>query len=141
MAPGEIYRHEAFYSDEATGELRRKYFVVLAALTGGDFVIRLLTSRSHGRPEDPRCFHGHPYPSFFLGVPGEDLGTKTWVDLRYLDDVDALDVERDVRRNIIRLSTNLGKDTVISLLECAAAAEDTTQRQERAMRDLIATIR
>ena len=43
MAPGEIYRHEAFYADEETGALRRKYFVVLTSLAGGDFVIRLLT--------------------------------------------------------------------------------------------------
>ena len=26
MAPGEIYRHEAFYSDELTSEPRRKFF-------------------------------------------------------------------------------------------------------------------
>jgi hypothetical protein len=30
VTPGEIYRHEAFYADEDTGALRRKYFVVLA---------------------------------------------------------------------------------------------------------------
>jgi hypothetical protein len=141
VAPGEIYRHEAFYSDEETGELRRKYFVVLATLTGGDFVIRLLTSKPRGRPEDPRCFRGHPYPSYFLGVPGGELGTKTWVDLRYLDDVDALDVRREMDHGIVHPSTSLDKERLISLLECAAAAEDTTQRQERAMRDQLAKLR
>lgn len=141
MTPGEIFRHDAFYADEATGELRRKFFIVLASLAGGDFVIRLLTSRAHGRPEDPQCFHGHPYPSYFLGVPGGELGTKTWVDLRYLDDVDALDVQREMQRNVVRPATTLATRTLISLLECAAAADDTTQRQERAMRDLLAAMR
>jgi hypothetical protein len=141
MAPGEIFRHEAFYSDGETGELRRKYFVVLATLAGGDLVVRLLTSKPHGRPENPKCFLGHPYPSFFLGVPGGDLGTKTWVDLRYLDDIDALDMRREVERGIVRPSTTLFKKGLISLLECAAAAQDTTQRQERVMRDLLAAMR
>jgi hypothetical protein len=141
MTPGEIFRHEAFYADEGTGELRRKYFVVLGILNGGDIVIRLLTSRAHGRPEDPKCFHGHPYPSYFLGVPGGELGTKTWVDLRYLDDVDALDVQREIQRNIVKASGVLDRLALMPLLDCAAAAEDTTQRQERAMRDLLAAMR
>jgi len=94
VIPGEIYRHEAFYADEETGELRRKYFAVMASLAGGDFVGRLLTSRPHGRPEDPRYFPG------------------------------ALD-----------------RHALMSLLECAAAADDTTQLQERAMRDQLATMR
>jgi hypothetical protein len=141
MAPGEIYRHEAFYTDELTGEPRRKFFAVLACLASGDFVARLLTSKAHGRPESPRCFHGHPFPSFFLGVPGGDLGTKTWVDLRYLDDVDALDAQREMRRGAVKASMILDRETLMSLLDCAASAEDTSQRQERAMRDLLATLR
>ena len=141
MSPGEIYRHEAFYIDELTGEPRRKYFAVLAPLADGDFVIRLLTSKAHGRRESPRCFHGHPFPSFFLGVPGRELGTKTWVDLRYLDDVDGLDVQREMRRGVVKASIVLDREPLMSLLDCAASADDTSQRQERAMRDLLATMR
>ncbi len=140
MTPGEIYRHEAFYADEETGELGRKYFIVLASLAGGDFVIRVLTSRAHGRPEHPRCFHGHPFPSYFLGVPGGELGTKTWIDLRYLDDVDPLDVQREMQRDVIVLSMILAAESLVPILECAAAGEDTTQKQERAMRNLLATL-
>lgn len=141
MAPGEVYRHDSFYFDELTGEPRRKFFVVLALLPGGDVVARLLTSRSHGRPENPRCFHGHPFPSYFLGVPGKDLGSKTWVDLRYLEDFDGLDVQREVQRGRVTLSMALEYQALAPLIDCAAGAEDTSRRQERAMRDLVARMR
>jgi hypothetical protein len=68
MVPGRIFRHEQFYLDRDTGLLRPKYFLVLAVQSSGDCVARLLTSRAHGRPEDPPCFHGTPYPGFFLDV-------------------------------------------------------------------------
>ncbi|MGV8923896.1 MAG: hypothetical protein ACOH1L_11215 [Thermomonas sp.] len=42
---GHIYRDAAFYADPATGELKPKYFLVLATPPRGDIVIRLLTSR------------------------------------------------------------------------------------------------
>jgi hypothetical protein len=74
-------------------------------------------------------------------VLGGELGTKTWVDLRYLDDVDALDVQREIQRNIVKASGVLDRHALMPLLDCAAAAEDTTQRQERAMRDLLAAMR
>lgn len=141
MIPGEIYRHDAFYVDPDTGESRRKYFVVLAALPSGDFVSRLLTSRPHGRPEEPPCFHGLPYPSFFLGVPGGELGTKTWVDLRSLDDVDPAAVQRSTNRNIVRLTMTLSNSILKPLLDCAARANDTTVRQEHALRDQLARLR
>jgi hypothetical protein len=141
MAPGEIYRHDSFYFDELTGEQRRKFFVVLALLPGGDVVARLLTSRSHGRPENPRCFHGHPFPSYFLGVPGKDLGSKTWVDLRYLEDFDGLDVQREVQRGRVTLSMTLEYQALPPLLDCVAGAEDTSRRQERAIRNLVARMR
>ena len=141
MAPGDIYRHDSFYLDLETGELLPKYFVVLAVLPGGDLVIRLLTSRPHARPENPRCFHGHPYPSYFLGVPGGQLGTKTWLDLRYLADADALDIQRLEHRGTIKLAMTLDAKTMAALLECGAGAEDTTQLQERVMRDHLAKMR
>jgi hypothetical protein len=68
MQSGEIYRHDAFYRDMESGQTQRKYLVILAHTDGGDIVARLLTSRAHGRPENPPCFHGLPYPGFYLGV-------------------------------------------------------------------------
>lgn len=60
MVPGRVFRHEQFYLDCETG---------------------LLTSRAYGRREDPPCFHGAPYPGYFLGIPGQGLALRTWVDL------------------------------------------------------------
>jgi len=92
---GDIYRHEAFYRSAETGRLEPKYLVLLAALASGDWVARLLTSRQHGRPEQPPCFHGRPYSSFYLGVIGGPLPAKSWVDLRYLEDFDEFEFRVD----------------------------------------------
>lgn len=89
METGQIYRYDDFYFSAETGHCELKYFVVLAFTPAGDTVARLLTSRAHGRPEQPPCYHGDPYPGFYLGVLGSPLGTKSWVDLRGLEDFDS----------------------------------------------------
>lgn len=58
--------------------------------SGEDWVARLLTSRGNMRKETPPCSLENPYPGFFLGVIGDPLSLKTWVDLRWLADVDPL---------------------------------------------------
>jgi hypothetical protein len=138
---GEIYRHEAFYRNAETGELEAKYLVLLATLPSGDFVCRVLTSRPHGRPEQPRCFHGNPYPSYYLGVLGAPLSVKSWLDLRYLDDFDEVEFRRRIKSNRIVLIASLNKEILAELLDCAAGAEDTTRLQERAIRDSLAKLR
>jgi hypothetical protein len=140
MRPGDIYEVPAFYADPLTGELRTKYLLILATNRDRDLIARLLTSRAHGRPEQPRCFHGHPYPGFFLGVPGAPLEMPTWIDLRALDDIDrsefALRMERDVR-----IAGTVSRDLLFEAMECVAAADDTTRGQERALRDSLAVLR
>lgn len=138
MQPGELYRHEAFYRSNETGELEPKYLVLLATLRAGDLVARLLTSRSHARPENPACFHGHPYSSFYLGVLGGPLSAKSWVDLRYFDE---LEFQRRLKSKRIVPVTSLSKSILLDLLDCAAGAEDTTRLQERAIRDALAELR
>ena len=96
-----MYRHEAF--DDETSELEAKYFLLLATLPEGDLVARLLTSRQHGRPESPACFHGHPYSSFYLGVLGGPLSAKSWLDFRYLEDFDGVEFQRRLQTKRIRL--------------------------------------
>lgn len=141
MQPGEIYRHDAFYRSAENGRPEPKYLVLLAMLPSGDLVARLLTSRPHGRPEQPPCFHGRPYSSFFLGVIGGTLSSKSWADLRYLDDFDEFEFQRRLKSKRITLTTSLAKNTLIQLLNCVAAAEDTTRLQERAIRDTLAKSR
>jgi hypothetical protein len=72
-APGQIFRHTRYYRDDSGWQT--KYLLVLTG-TADDFVIRLLTSRAHGRPEQPPCYHGDPYPGFYLGIIGGALGGK-----------------------------------------------------------------
>jgi hypothetical protein len=141
VQPGELYRHEAFYRNAETGRLEPKYLAVLATLPSGDLVARLLTSRPHGRPEKPSCYHGRPYASFYLGVIGGALSAKSWVDLRYLDDFDEFEFRRRLKNNRIVPITALAKEVLPDLLDCTASAEDTTRLQEQAIRDALAKLR
>jgi hypothetical protein len=141
VAAGAIYRHEAFYRSAGTGRLEPKFLVLLATLPSNDLVARLLTSRSHGRPETPNCYQGRPYASFYIGVLGGLLHTKSWVDLRYLDDFDGIEFNRRLGGGRIRPVTSLSQEVLVPLLDCVAGAEDTTRLQERAIRDELARLR
>lgn len=140
MKVGDIYRHDSFYPDPRTGELLAKYLVILARLASGDLVARLLTSRAHGRPERPPCSHGNPYSGYYVGVLGGPLGAKSWVDLRPFRDLDEVDCRRELRAGVLSLAGSVPLTELRPLLECAAAAEDTTRLQERAIRDQLATM-
>jgi hypothetical protein len=135
MTPGCIYHHSRFYVDRQTGEFRGKYMLALALTNGGDLVIRLLTSRPHGRREIPPCCHGDPYPAFFFGVLGAPLYRPSWLDLRPLDDADPRDVARDEDAGLIGVVAALAPEVFRAALECAANADDTTRLQERAIRN------
>lgn len=139
---GHVYRDSAFYVEPQTGELKPKYLLVLATPEGGDIVARLLTSRYGGlRPESPPCFHGDPYPGFFLGIPGGELGAKSWLDLRKLDDLDPWDFARLEVEGRMREVMSLPRHQLEPALECAAGADDTTRQQEQSIRDALAGIR
>lgn len=140
MRPGEIHFHRRFYVDTTTGEFRGKYLLALAVLPGGDLVVRLLTSRQYGRPKDPLCFHGDPYPAFYLGVVGGPLQKESWLDLRRLDDFDAHDVARQTTGGELTLAVTLEGAFFRQAAECAAAANDTTRLQERAIRNQLALL-
>jgi hypothetical protein len=138
---GEIYRVDGFYLDPTTGESRSKYLTLLATTAGGDFVARLLTSKHPGiRPEQPPCHHGNPYPGFYLGVLGEPLGAKSWLDLRALEDVDGDQFSISLRKGTATLISTVPADLLRPMLECAAGALDTTRNQERCIRDTLASI-
>jgi len=138
--PGDIYRDDAFYV-APTGELKAKYLLVLAAPAGRDVVIRLLTSRQHGRPEQPPCFHGDPYAGYYLGVPGDELKRKTWVDLRAQDDLDAIACRGRQERGTMTPVMQLDAATTARVIECVAGADDTTREQESLLRDALAGMR
>lgn len=142
MLPGDIYRHARFYADSDTGELKPKFLIVLACPAGGDLVARLLTSRhAESRSETPACHHGAPYPGYFLGVLGDPLVKKSWIDLRPFDDLDSHAFERQRDQGILTPVAKISGDMLCSALECAASADDTTRQQERHLRDTLARIR
>lgn len=141
MRPGDIYLYEDFYLSRQTGELKPKYLVILSFTPARDVVARLLTSRAHGRPESPPCYHGHPYPAFYLGVIGGRLMAKSWVDLRALDDLDEACFARQRSLGRVRQVGELPVSVLTELLECVAGADDTTRLQERCIRNLIAGLR
>jgi hypothetical protein len=138
--PGDIYRIPAFYADVSTGALLSKYILILAKHPSGDLVARLLTSRAHGRPQAPPCFQGYPYPGFFLGVPGTPLAEPTWVDLRAFYDVDRAALALRIDRGAT-LSMSLPRAQLLDVMACVAGADDTTQAQERALRDTLSALR
>lgn len=141
MESGDIYRHERFYRDTVTGELKPKYLVFLAPTPGEDWIARLLTSQANLRTEDPLCSLQHPCPGFYLGILGGPLPLKTWVDLRGLEDMDLREVPRLTRLGVMARVAALPAHSLMPLLECAARADDTTRQQERALRDQLARLR
>lgn len=89
---------------------------------------------------NPPCFHGLPYPGYFLGPLCKEIPLPTWLDLRALDDFDAKVLHKRSEKGIVHLIHQLGGDLLKAALSCVAAAEDTTQRQERNIRDLLAKL-
>lgn len=133
IVPGHIYIDARFYRDER-GKWLPKYLLVLAIAPGGDVVFRLLTSRQHARPVSPPCFHGDPYPGFYLGTPGGSLDSPTWLDLRKGDDYEEAVFLEKLRTGAISRVLVVPRELFCSTLACAAGAEDTTRQQASAMR-------
>jgi len=141
VKPGEIYAHDRFYRDRTDGQFKRKFILVLAVPKGRDLVARLLTSRAHGRPEAPPCFHGDPYPGYYLGVLGGSLSAKSWVDLRGLDDLDVDEFGVVLKKGYAQLVTSIQPSVLAEVLDCAARADDTTRLQETLIRDTLANLK
>jgi len=134
IEPGQIFLDKRFYRDPA-GEFKPKYLLILAVSPGNDLIFSLLTSRQHGRPTEPRCFHGNPYPGFYLGVLGNPLSRDSWLDLRRLLEAEKDAFRRDMDAQIIEPVMTLATEETVDSLDCAAAAEDTTRYQERIILD------
>lgn len=135
-AVGEVWRHARYYTDLETGEMLPKYLLVLALLPDRDIVYRLLTSRAHGRPEAPPCYHGHPLPGYYLGTPqpaGSPLGKPTWLDLRECADFDARDFATLEAGGTLTRVHQFAAATMCDAVSCAANAPDTTRRQASAL--------
>ena len=138
ISPGEIFRHARYY--RSAGEWKSKYLLILAGTPGGDVIYRLLTSRAHGRPKKPRCFHGDPYPGFYLGVLGGPLTADSWLSLHPTDDYDGSALLTGIQSGDIQPITSLPMTLLCPALDCVANADDTTQQQEHCIRDVRAAL-
>jgi len=128
VATGDILSHNAYYLDGSV--FKKKYLLVLAVQDNGDIIYRLLTSRQAGRPRMPPCYHGFPYPGFYLGVIGGTLDKESWIDLRECEDLDKLEYSKLQREGIISRAGSLPISQLPAIIECCAFAEDTTRRQQ-----------
>lgn len=133
MKVGEVWGHDAYYLDGDA--FRRKYLLVLAVHSHGDFVYRLLTSRQHNRPTDPACYHGLPYPAYYLGILGNGLDKQSWLDLRECEDLDSYEFSKLYREGVLQRIGSLNTEQLREALGCAANADDTTGRQRKAILD------
>jgi len=131
FAPGNILAHDAYYIEGTV--FKRKYLLVLAIHAHGDMLYRLLTSRQHGRPKSPACYHGHPYPGFYLGVPGGVLKKESWLDLREHEDMDRMEYEKLKNEGILKAVGTIPLSQLLSVIDCCSFAEETTPRQQRVL--------
>ena len=68
------------------------------------------------------------------------LGKKSWLDLHPLDDGDGIDVAKLLNAGMLTVAATIPEVLLRAALECAAAADDTTLAQERAIRDALAVM-
>jgi hypothetical protein len=139
ISPGEIFRHVRYYRSPA-GEWKSKFLLILAGTPGGDVIYRLLTSRVHGRPKNPRCFHGDPYPGFYLGHLGGPLTADSWLNLQQTKDYDGIALLSDIKSGDVQPIAILQIPLLCAALDCVANADDTTRQQEGCIRDVRAAL-
>lgn len=133
--PGHIYHFADYVFTD--GASKNKYLLLLAVSRSGDYIFRLLTSRSHGRSIHPPCHHGNPYPSFYLDTAGGMLPKQSWLDLCKQDDYDQQDFDSELSTGRINLIGSVPAPMFRAALQCVAGADDTTYAQEQALRDML----
>lgn len=68
------------------------------------------------------------------------MDKKTWVDLRGIEDYDGSSATGEQTRDILVRIMALDTSRFRAVLDCVAAANDTTRMQERAIRDQMAAL-
>lgn len=122
VEPGQIYRHPLHYQD-SDDRWKSKCLLVLAPAPGGDVIYRLLTSRAHGRPKSPPCYHGDPYPGYFLGILGAPLVKDSWLDLSHANDYDGYAFAEDLSGGALQHITDLPPESLCEAMECVARVD------------------
>lgn len=136
--PGELFRYPDYIFPD--GGQKDKYVLLMGKTRGDDWILCRTTSQQHGRPQEPRCHHGNPYPSFFIDTAGGILPLPTWLALDRLDDHDADEFSKRVAAKRVESKGLIPQHLFCEALDCASRADDTTRAQENAMRDLRAEL-
>lgn len=88
----------------------------------------------------PPCYHGDPYPGFYLGLLGGPLTANSWLSLQHADDFDGLAFQAGLRDGTLAPVVDLPLALLCLAMDCAAAADDTTRQQEGCIRDARAVL-
>lgn len=123
------------------GSFHGKFMLVLGTCAGNDVVFRLLTSKQYGRPTEPPCYHGHPYPSYYLGVLGDPLFKESWLTLGPQEDYDGVDFENACKARELQPVGQLPRERLAAILECVAESDDVTGRQRAGLLALLQDLR
>lgn len=136
--PGELFYYPNYVFPD--GSQRNKYVLLMGQTPGGDWILARTTSRAYGRPQEPRCHHGNPYPSFYLDTASGILPLVSWLALDRLDDHDAEEFRIRLEAGQIQPAGAMPRTLFCEALACAASADDTRRVQEHAMKDLRAEL-
>jgi hypothetical protein len=135
---GELFHYPSYVFPD--GSQRDKYVLLMGQTRGSDWILARTTSRAYGRPQEPRCHHGNPYPSFYLDTASGALPLASWLALDRLDDHDADEFRARVKAGQIQPVGAIPRALLCEALSCAASADDTRSAQKRAMKDLRADL-
>lgn len=140
--PNTLWCDSRYYLDEATGEYKRKYVLILATSPSGDDALSaVLTSKANGLREEPACDPGPPRAGYCIGVPGSGLIKPTWVDFSSVKDEDDFEFKRLVTNGRITPHTLvLTTDIFHGVLRCLSRSDDINSRQHRWLAGTMASL-
>lgn len=119
------------------GATKGKLFIILGLAPSDDYIVARTTSKGQRKSWQYGCHNDEPDPNFFIPVGAGLFHLDTWVCLDYLVELDVSDFKAKVKAGAIEQKGKLPPGILKDLLNCAAAAEDTTHRQERVIRNVM----
>lgn len=136
--PGDVYHFPDYVFPD--GSSRDKFIVLLAVTRASDWIVVRTTSRQNGRPTHPPCYHGYPYPGYFVELADGLFRLPTWIALDRFDALDSKAFAARAKSRHVELKGRLGRSLFAGLLRCCVQSDDVTVLQDQAMREVLATL-
>ncbi len=136
--PGDIYYDPHFRFPD--GAMKGKLFIILGLAPSDDYIVARTTSNPQRKSWHYGCHNDEPDPNFFIPIGRQVFHKDTWINLDYLVDLDARDFKAKIKARDIQHKDRLPVDILKDLMACAASADDTTQLQEKVIRDTLTTL-